>query len=149
MSITKFKTHITQVHPPARAPTPSTALIARAPGPRAPRAQPKPAGTCKRQRRGLEVVVVLRVRGEHFVEEGQEATVFGEGARRGRDRRGAADGEVGVGRRGVKVGEKVRGGIERVGEDFLVCCVAVVSFPGCELLGMALLLLCAVLLPEQ
>lgn len=115
------------MNPTTRASTARTALGTRATRPRAP-CGPKsePAGARKCQRRGLEIVVVRRVRSEHIVEHSQEAAVFGEGARGGRQRGGGADGEGRVGRRGGQVGEQVRRGRgERVGKDSLgaVACV--------------------------
>lgn len=60
------------------------------------------------------------MRREDLPQDGAEARVALEGARRRRERRRRADREAGVRRRRVEVGEEVRGGRgERVGEDFL------------------------------
>lgn len=96
------------MHPPPNpaAPGPTRSILTRAPTatPPSPGAQPEPPGTSKRQRRSLEVLVVLRVRGKHLVEDAQEATVLRERARRGRQRRGGADSEGGRGRAGGEEG---------------------------------------------
>lgn len=120
------KTHITQVHPPTRATTPSTALITRAPrAPRvrislpAPAPEPKPPRRGKGLRRGPEVVVQVRAGGQDLVEDGEEPMVLGEGARRGRELGGRPDREVWVGRVCGEVGEEMGGCRERVGKDFL------------------------------
>lgn len=62
---------------------------------------------------------MLRVCGEDFVQDREKAAILGKGPRRRRDGGGGADGEVRIGRRAVKVGEKIRGRVERVGKNFL------------------------------
>lgn len=112
------------MHPPPSTTAPSPALITRPAGatPAAGAAAPQraPAGARKRLRRRAQVRVRGGVRREHLVEHGDEPRVLAEGARRRREARRRAHGEVGVGRVRGEVGEEVRcrrG--EGVGKDFL------------------------------
>jgi hypothetical protein len=67
----------------------------------------------------LQLRVVGGVFREDVVEDGEEARVALERARRGRDGGGGADCEGRIGRGGVEVGEDVAGGGLGVDEDFL------------------------------
>lgn len=104
------------MYPTTRAATPSTALVTRTPrAPRiriplaAPAPEPKATGRGKGLRRGLEVVVQVRVGGKDLVEDGEEPAVLGKGARRGRELGGRPYCEVWVGRVCGEVGEEVGG----------------------------------------